>query len=236
MSEARAKTADYRELLARYGRTHWWTAGMQRITLTLVGRAQGRWLDIGCGPGWLLSELPHGLRGFGVDLYVHATRYRPLVRATACRLPFRDAGFDVVTALDVLEQEDVDPAPVLVEARRVLRPGGRLLVRVPAYPGLFGPHDRLWGGARRFRREELAALMADTGWTVQRLTYANSLLLFSGVAVRLLERTGWLGGNDLRPLPAPLNTLLLGVMKLEARWLRSRDFRAGLSLICLAQR
>lgn len=209
---------------------------MRRISWALLGPATGRLLDIGCGPGWLLAELPQSVWGVGVDLYVRTAVVLPVVHATACRLPFPDAAFSIVTALDMLEQTGVDPAAVLAEARRVMAPGGKLMVRVPTYPGLYGPHDRMWGGARRFRRDEIEDLVRSSGLTLCRLTYANSLLLPAGVAARLLERTGWLDGNDLRPLPAPLNQLLLGLLQLEARWLRTHDFRAGLSLICLAER
>jgi hypothetical protein len=137
--------------------------------------------------------------------------------------------------LDVLEQAAVDATAALAEARRVCATGGRLLVRAPAHPGLYGPHDRFWGGARRYARRELADLVAGAGFTIRRLTYANSLLFLTGAAARLAARWGRLDGNDLRPLPRPVNGLLAGVLTLEAHWLRTHDFRAGLSLICLAE-
>jgi SAM-dependent methyltransferase len=167
---------------------------------------------------------------------VQFTVARPIVAGELCNLPFPANTFDVVTALDVLEQECVEPQQALAEAHRVLVPGGRLLARVPAYPRLYGPHDLMWGGARRYRREELGDLVQDAGFTVRRLTFANSLLLPIGAVGRLAARSIWSDGNDVRPLPALLNCLLLGILALEARWLRSHDFRAGLSLICMAER
>ena len=235
MSEATPPTLDYRELLARHGRTHWWTVGMRRITWALLGQPQGRLLDIGCGPGWLVAESPPNFWAVWLDLELRFVQARPVVLGDACQLPFPDRTFAAVTVLDVLEQECVDAEATMAEARRVIAPGGRLLARVPAYPGLYGPHDVLWGGARRYTRAELGDLVQCAGFTVRRLTYANSLLFLTGAATRLAARWGWLGGNDLRPLPAPLNMLLSGVLALEARWLRSHDFRAGLSLICLAE-
>jgi SAM-dependent methyltransferase len=227
---------DYRELLARYGRSHWWIAGMRQITWAVLGRVSGRLLDVGCGPGWLLAELPPDLHGVGIDFEVQFAVARPLVASDMCNLPFPDNTFNVVTALDVLEQECVEPLQALAEVHRVLIPGGRLLVRVPAYPRLYGPHDLMWGGARRYRRDELGALVQDAGFTVRRLTFANSLLLPVGAVERLAARRIWSDGNDIRPLPALLNHLLLGILALEARWLRTHDFRAGLSLFCVAER
>jgi SAM-dependent methyltransferase len=97
------------------------------------------------------------------------------VKAEAGRLPFPAAAFDLALALDLLEQRGVAPAQTLVEIRRVLRPGGRLLVRVPAHPWLLGPHDAFCGGARRYRRAELVALIVGADFTILRLTYANGL-------------------------------------------------------------
>ncbi|MCU0500588.1 MAG: class I SAM-dependent methyltransferase [Anaerolineae bacterium] len=236
MNAAVPVAPDYRELLARYGRSHWWIAGMRGITWAVLGRVNGRLLDVGCGPGWLLAELPPGLHGVGIDIEVQFAVARPIVESDSCNLPFPDSVFDVVTALDVLEQECVEPQQALAEVRRVLVPGGRLLIRVPAYPRLYGPHDLMWGGARRYQREELSDLVRNAGFTVRRLTFANSLLLPISAAQRLAARSIWSDGNDVRPLPAPLNRLLLGVLALEARWLKTRDLRAGLSLLCMAER
>jgi hypothetical protein len=94
----------------------------------------------------------------------------------------------------------------------------------------------MWGGARRYRREELGDLVRDAGFTVRRLTFANSLLLPIGAVERLAARSIWSDGNDVRPLPALLNRLLLGILALEAQWLRAHDFRAGMSLLCMAER
>lgn len=227
---------DYRELLARYEGAHWWLAGMRQITWAMLGPARGRLLDVGCGPGRLLTELPAGLWGVGVDLQVAFAVGRPILQAEVSHLPFADAIFDIITALDLLEQACVEPALALAEMRRVLTPAGRLLVRVPAHPQLYGPHDLIWGGARRYRRDELATLLRHAGFAVQRLTYANSLLFLTSATARLAARQLGFGGYDLRPLPARLNRLLLGVLQIEAHWLRRHDLWAGLSLICLAVR
>jgi len=209
---------------------------MRRITWALLGEVGGRLLDVGCGPGWLLKELPPAAWGVGVDRRREQVVAHPFVLADAGRLPFADRTFDLVLALDLLEQGGLDPVQALVEARRVLLSGGRLLIRVPAHPWLLGPHDAFWGGVRRYRRGELAALVRRAGFTVRRLSYANGLLFPAEVFVRLLARLGLIAGDDLRGLPRPLNRLLAGILTLEATWLRRHDLPLGLSLVCLAEK
>jgi|YNPNPStandDraft_1061719.scaffolds.fasta_scaffold00962_4 SAM-dependent methyltransferase len=208
---------------------------MRQATWALLGSVAGRVLDVGCGPGWTLAELPRQAWGVGLDRQRGEGLPQPFVMADAHRLPFAAGSFDVVLALDLLEQREVRPAWVLAEIGRVLRPGGRLLVRVPAHPWLFGPHDRLWGGARRYRRRELSALVAQARFRICRLTYANCILFPAEALVRLLARMGLAATYEGWPLPALLNRLLLTVLQWEARWLRRRDLPWGLSLLCLAE-
>ena len=232
-------------------RCYWWSAGMRQITWSLLGNERGRLLDVGCGPGWGQAEQPRGVWAAGLDraghlvdrrpslLYRPTTQAplgsrRPFVQADAGMIPFRAGAFDLVLALDLLEQQGVNPEMALKEIRRVLRPGGRLLARVPAHPWLYGPHDREWGGARRYRRAELRALIQGAGFSVRRLTYANSLIFPLAALVRLGGRAGLLR-DDLLWLAEPFGGFLLGLLRSEARWLRKRDLPAGLSLVCLAE-
>jgi len=220
-------------------RHHWWSAGMRRITWTLLGDARGRLLDVGCGPGWDLAERPAGVWGIGLDQWRDRRagmlgRTDPFVQADAGMLPFRTGSFDLVLALDLLEQQGLNPETVLREIRRVLRPGGRLLARVPAHPWLYGPHDRDCGGARRYRKAELTALIQRTGFSICRLTYANSFIFPLAAMVRFGGRAGLLR-DDLPWLQKPFAGILLAVLDSEARWLRERDLPVGLSLVCLAE-
>jgi SAM-dependent methyltransferase len=235
---------------------------MRRIAWALLGDVRGRVLDDGCACGWMLAELPQTAWGVGIDRYID--RDRPcgtraessgplspaaaalpgqslpslpvrLAQADAAHLPFPAGSFDLVLALDLLEQRPVEPGEALAEARRVLVPGGRLLVRVPAHAALLGPHDYYWGGGRRYQRQELACLVRTAGFTIRRLTYANGVLFPLEAAGRLLGRAGLVGGADLLPLPGVLNRALLAVLTAEANRLRTRDLPLGLSLLCLAQ-
>jgi SAM-dependent methyltransferase len=232
---SRSSEADFRRLLGERGETHWWHTGMRGITRAVSGEVQGRVLDIGCGPGLDLAELPCGECGIGVDLVAGPVRPARFALARGERLPFPSAHFDIVLVLDVLEQRSVQPAALLVEARRVLRPGGRLLARVPAHPALYGPHDVFWGGARRYTRDELVQQVTSAGLDLCRVTYANGLLFpFAGSLRWLARRTG-AGADDMLQVPSPMERILLGLFKMEAWWLRRWNLPFGLSLICLAE-
>ena len=116
-----------------------------------------------------------------------------------------EGSFDTVLCLNVLEYV-ADPAPVLVSIRRVLAPGGNLVVLVPQSPGLFGSLDRTMGHRRRFRSEELQALLLETGFHAERVWNLNkagtapwwihSRLLGSTrihkLTLKLFDKTVWL--------------------------------------------
>jgi SAM-dependent methyltransferase len=227
---------DYRAVLALHGEGHWWIAGMRRVAMALADPPQGRVLDVGCGPGWDLAELPEGARGIGLDRDAEHTFFRPLVVGQAAQLPFADASFDRVHAFDLLDQRAVQPLSALREMSRVLRPGELAVVRVPAYAWLQGPHDEYWGGGRRFSRNQLAALMRNAHLEPRRLTYANTLPFPAAMMSRLLARVGIGSGKDLGAPPDPMNRALFRALGIESRWLRSRDLPFGLSLWCVAER
>ena len=141
---------------------HWWFVGRRVILLSVLDRYVGRdralqLLDFGCGTGTMAQHLA----GFGTVEALDADheavafcRQRGVSRVThleGATVPFDDARFDVVTALDVLEHIE-DDSTTLAELRRVLRPDGTLLCTVPAFPFLWGPQDEISHHFRRYVR------------------------------------------------------------------------------------
>jgi SAM-dependent methyltransferase len=215
--------------------THWWFRGRRAVFARLLGAHVGRThlrraLDVGCGTGSFAPVL----RGFcdevhGVDLLPPPAlpgTGGPLARASAEHLPFADQTFDLVSLFDVLEHLD-DDKQALIEAFRVLRPGGLLVASVPAYGWLYANNDRIAGHRRRYARRGLRLLAARAKLRVERLTHVN-VALFPLIAPCVLALKGLerlrLFGRD------PRHTNLSLRMPAFAHRLLERAFRAELAL------
>jgi SAM-dependent methyltransferase len=229
---------------------HWWYRGRRRIIRAELDRlplpAGASVLDAGCGSGRTLEELsPYG-DVYGIELDpgaadVARARGRGEVQIGRLEeLPWDDGRFDLITCLDVIEHTP-DDGVTLRELRRVCRPGGFLLVTVPAYQGLWSTHDVANHHYRRYSRSRLRTAALDAGWRVIRMTSFNGLLLAPAAAVRLAERRRLREPDaDYKPeltlAPEWLNSLLEQPLRLEARWLASgRTMPAGLSLLAVLE-
>lgn len=250
---------DTYRMLAEREETYWWHRARRAMSLRLLrrhGLAAGcRWLDLGCGPGGnlrLLQPLQPDLV-VGVDLYpealASARQKAPeasLVRADISRrLPFADAAFDVATTFNVLYHAWVaSEADVLAEAKRVLRPGGLMLVTEPAFSILAREMDVVAMTRRRYRRGEFAALLRAAGFEVLLSSYFTSFgfpLLLGMKALRSL-RAGWSHEDsgpqaDMKPLSPALGDVLHGLATIEARAIEGGiPMPFGTTLVCLARR
>ena len=232
---------------------HWWYRGRRRIIEVELQQLPippgARVLDAGCGSGRTLLELARYGAVSGIELdptaAAVATERGPFdVRIGRLEeLPWEDETFDLITCLDVIEHTP-DDRVTLRELRRVARPGGHLLVTVPAYQALWSQHDVDNHHYRRYERRPLQHAANDAGWTVLRMTSFNSVLLPPAAIVRLIQRRGGTatqanGGfkANLDIGPRWLNGMLERPLRYEARWLSSgRTLPAGLSLLAVLQR
>jgi SAM-dependent methyltransferase len=223
---------------------HWWYRGRRRVLHAELDRLplppDARILDAGCGSGRMLDELRPRGRLTGVDSNPHAvtaTRRRGHV-AWQCdieRMPFADASFDLVTCFDVIEHTP-DDRRTLRELRRVTRPGGTLVVTVPAYQALWSAHDIVNGHYRRYRVSELRAAAQEAGWYHRRDSYFNAILLAPAAVVRLTRRRprARSARSELELTPGWLDGVLEWPLRLEAAALRGgARLPFGLSLLAV---
>lgn len=234
--------AEFQAILDHENR-HWWYRGRLRIVrqeVERLGLPEGaRILDAGCGSGRVLDELARFGDVVGVDLSSTAVavawaRGHSVAKARVEELPFADSTFDLVTCLDVIEHTP-DDLRALRELVRVTRPGGHLLVTVPAYQSLWSAHDVRNEHYRRYRRGGLRDVAGRAGWQIVRDTHFNSLLLPAAAAMRLTDRLRREDhGSDLSLTPPWVDSLLELPLRFEAAlFAHGVTLAAGLSVAAL---
>jgi SAM-dependent methyltransferase len=231
--------------------SHWWYVGRRRLVFDWLSRvlpeyARARVLDIGCGTGFNLQELRAlGVTGaVGLDLADKALAFcrgrglRTLVRGDAARPPFREASFDVVLALDLIEHVEDDRA-ALDGLRRILRPGGRLILFTPAFSFLWSAQDRVSHHYRRYTAADLGGKLSASGYAIEKLSYANTILFPIVWAGRVMLRVSGRGDtitDENRLHPSWSNGALARLFSMERPMLRRWNLPFGVSLIAIAAR
>jgi len=239
---------------------HWWFATRTRAILVYLDRYVGpgkdcRVLDVGCGAGNMAHHLAHYGHVVGVDnnplpLTVARQRGLDVREGLAEDLPFEDGEFDLVALLDTVEHvPDEGEMAVFSECWRVLKPGGKLLVTVPAFMWLWSHNDVLNAHHRRYTVPELRRKLASVGLRTLRGSY-NNFLVFPLAAALILLRRGAEKEPDLasphfddeayqvemEPAPPLVNTVLNGVGWLEEQLLKLAPLPVGTGMVLIAEK
>ncbi len=189
-----------------------------------------------------LSE--HG-RVTGFDLSTIALGFcrlrgaEELACASVQQLPFASESFDLVTSFDVLYERAVSSDSMAIkELFRVLRDGGRLLLRLPAYDWLRSGHDEAVHTARRYTCGQAATLLRENGFVVEHLSYANMFLFPIVLAKRLTERILSKANNDsdLALNPGSFNKFLQTILSMEAPMVAHSGLPFGSSVIAVGKK
>ena len=233
------------EKMRALGGTHWWFLGRKHLLRALLGRMDGKdavILDAGCGAGVAEDALSDLGTVIGIDIAPEALAGRAptsperLCLASVDPAPFRDCSFDLVVALDILEHIE-DDAAVLREFHRICKPGGMLLITVPAYNWIRSAHDDALGHYRRYSARQVAGLMRGAGFRLSKVSYAVTAPFPAAVVFRLLRRLiGSKGGSDLSEAPRVVNRILTAVMRIEAAILKHINLPFGLSVVAIGIR
>ena len=186
-------------------------------------------LDAGCGTGGLLRRLAQWFPSFqlrGIDIAPLAVRLAsertllPIVEGSVTALPFADDSFDAITSIDVLYHLE-HPSEALREFARCLRPGGLVVINVPAYRWLWSYHDTAVNSHHRFTRSEIEILFRDAGLKPLYTTYWNTLLFPAIVIRRKLLPAPRDGNSDVREYSPWVSGILRSLLGLERLWLKT---------------
>jgi SAM-dependent methyltransferase len=241
----------YDDLFVKEDR-YWWHVNKRELVFSTLRHHGGalppnpRVLEIGCGTGAMVQQWAAVGLAFGIDIAPEAAeccQYRGVARvciADATRaLPFPDESFDLVCMLDVLEHL-ADEGRTLRELGRILRPGGRTIISVPAYRWLWSYWDEALGHQRRYTRTHLLRTLGQAGLRVRWASYTNSFILPAAAAVRgvksLRGADGKTGATDFLPVPPIVNAALVGLGRAERRLLQRWELPLGLSILSIAEK
>jgi SAM-dependent methyltransferase len=233
--------------MAELDQEHWWFLARRRILDRVIARvvrpASGaRILEVGCGTGHNLAMLGRfgRVEACELDRCARALASKRLGRRVKdAKLPdlsmFKAGSFDMVALLDVLEHVKQDTASLRAIHRR-LRPGGALLLTVPANPWMWSAHDAAHHHHRRYSKRQLALVIRDAGFEVQLLSHFNSLLFPPIAAARAAGKLLRRDSADDRLPSAPVNAMLNAVFGLEAELIGRVPMPFGVSLIAVVRR
>jgi SAM-dependent methyltransferase len=233
--------------MAAHDSTHWWYRARRDILADYLAReghlpADARILEIGCGTG---HNLPM-LAGFG---RVEAIEIDPAARAIAsarlgapvsdARLPelpgIERGAYDLIAVLDVVEHIEDDVA-ALKAMGDCLKPGGQILIAVPAHQWMWSAHDVVNHHHRRYSKRTLDAAIAKAGLKHNGLRWFNSLLFPLAVGARFAGRVMGKDDSDDSPPPGPVNALFERIFRLERHLVGRVPLPLGVSIVTLASK
>lgn len=245
------ESAEYRTLYA-LETDYWWFRNLHDVLCDILAREipqGGTLLDAGSGTGGLLRRLQQMGAGYGFDLSADASYFwaergvkRQSVRANINELPYPDNCFDAVVSVDILECDGVYDLQAYHELVRAAKPGGIIIIVVPAYQWMMtrGHHTAVHA-VRRYNKASVRALAEGAPLTVERVTHFFAALFPIVGGVRLWHRWQERRGeveikSELEPLSPLVNKTLYTLTNLERYALRYANMPFGSSLIMVARK
>lgn len=232
--------------MAAHDSTHWWYRARRDILsdyLTRYGNLpkSARILEIGCGTGHNLPMLAQFGEVDAIEIDPAARRIagerlgKPVGDAPLPDLPGVARGaYDLVAVLDVVEHIEDDVA-ALKGMASLLKPGGKILIAVPAHQWMWSAHDVVNHHHRRYSKASLAKAIDAAGLKPAKLTYFNSLLFPLAAAARIAGRLTGRDDSDDSPPAKPLNALFERIFRLERHAVGRVPLTPGVSIVTLAE-
>ena len=242
---------DYEKKYHELEATEWWFKTRREAVLKFTANLpkHSKILDVGCSSGQLLHDLERtGFKKdqlFGIDIsesginLAQASGFTNTEIMDGSNLTYPDEYFDVLISSDSLEHIEFDER-ALLHWFRVLKPGGTLIVFVPAFMALWSAHDIVNHHFRRYTKHTLTSKVESAGFKIEQRGYWNLFLFFPIACVRILKRNSAkeLGSkkaqDDLNPTHPLLNSILKSLLRIENLLLRTLPF--GVSTFCIAKK
>jgi SAM-dependent methyltransferase len=150
-------------------------------------------------------------------------------------LPFSNASFDLVTCTDVLEHITNDDSTVR-EINRVLKPGGYVLITVPAFQSLWGHQDEVSHHLRRYTRRDIEKIVTKEGFEILESFYFNWIMFLPVWIIRLISRLVSFKMRSEGDINSPiLNKMMMFVFRLDCILARRIPFPFGVSVLVFAR-
>ncbi|MGC6400726.1 class I SAM-dependent methyltransferase [Sphingomonas sp. FW199] len=233
--------------MAAHDTTHWWYRARREVLADYITREAGlkpgaRILEIGCGTGHNLPMLARfgAVDAIEIDAAARAIASerlgKPVGDAPLPELPGVPRGsYDMIAVLDVVEHiaDDVGALKAMADC---LKPGGAILIAVPAHPWMWSAHDVVNHHQRRYTKGTLDAAIRAAGLTHNGLRWFNSLLFPAAVAARLAGKLTGKDDSDDSPPAAPLNAAFQAIFSLERHLVGRMPLPPGLSILTIARR
>jgi len=236
--------ADEYAKMAAWEDEFWWFQALRDNQEVFLPQGPLKLLDAGCGTGgWLkrLSASRPDVTRLGLEydpgaaVIAREKSGAEIYCGSVNGMPFAPGSFDIVTSSDVLCHMAVDEGAALDEFARVLKPGGALLLNLPAYTWMLSAHDLRVHNARRYYDGGARLLLAAHGFTVERASYWNAVLFPLMAAKRLLSSKE--AASDVARLPGPLEAGFRAATKAETALLKAgANLPFGGSLLVLARK
>lgn len=234
------------------GNNYWWTRGKYNLVLDLISKfchenilpknKISKIFDIGSGPGNMLDFLKNYGEIFGNDISEEAISFCKgrgfkMIDGNidAEDMLVDDNSFNLITMIDVLEHLNNDGL-ALAKAKKLLAPGGQLVITVPAYQFLWGHHDIKNCHKRRYTLKELKSKLIASDFLINKISYFEPLFLPPLIFLRIIKYLARSNKDDFIKTPKLINNILLKLIEAEKYYLRHFNFCFGATIIAIAQK
>lgn len=228
---------------------HWWFNARRSILSSVISNMQlpkkSRILEVGCGTGGNLQMLSKfgdlysfEMNSHALEIAITKTNFPKHVLAGWCpdNIPFHNQQFDLICIFDVLEHIDND-LQTLLNLKKLLSKDGRMLITVPAYQWLFGPHDTFLHHKRRYLLNELKRKTEAAGFIPVKISYFNTLLFPISAIFRLRDKFFGYSNESSTNVPnTVIGFFLRHIFAMERYLLKYFNLPFGLSLICILKK